>query len=207
MKTVNICGMEVDTPGHICAFFSSDDEAYDTLIPYFKEGVDGGAVVVNVLDQARHADHRARLAAAGLGTGEGGIELASSEETYLAGGEFNMEQMVDFVQDRLSSAASEGRYVRTAGWMDWLHRHPLAIDRALEYEARMNLLVPTFDCTFLCVYDLSHLDGQTVVDIMATHPYVVLKGKIHANAFYIPPQTYLAELLTRRTGARLSPQH
>lgn len=45
--------------------------------------------------------------------------------------------------------------------------------RAIHYEARMNLLVPTFDCTFMCVYDRSALDGVMMADILATHPCVI----------------------------------
>ena len=42
-----------------------------------------------------------------------------------------------------------------------------------------------------------------VVDIMATHHYVVLKGQIRENSFYIPPEVYLRELIegTRSTSS------
>ena len=62
----------------------------------------------------------------------------------------------------------------------------------------MNLLVPTFDCTFVCVYDLDKLSGGMVADILATHPYVIMNGQIRANAFYIEPRRYLSELLLAR---------
>lgn len=68
----------------------------------------------------------------------------------------------------------------------------------MEYETRMNLLVPDFDCTFMCVYDLARLPGEMVVDIMATHPYVILRGRVRANPFFVPPATYLEELLAKR---------
>ncbi len=202
-QSIRLCGQEVDQPGHICAFFTSRDEEYETLIPYLKDGVDAGEQVLNVLDEDRLHDHRDRLEAAGVPTGDGGVLVASTEETYLAGGYFDMDRMVGFVRDHLVRAATEGRRVRTAGWMDWLCREVSGSERAMEYEARMNLLVPTFDCTFMCVYDLPKLRGTTVVDIMATHPYVVLSGRIRQNEFYIPPEVYLSELISgkARRGA------
>jgi hypothetical protein len=196
-RSIHLCGRDVDRPGHICAFFSSRDEEYETLIPYIKEGVDAGEDVLNVLDETRLRDHRARLAAAGV-PADDGVSLASSEDTYLAGGRFDMDRMVEFVREHLENASARGRCVRTAGWMDWLQREAPGSERAIEYEARMNLLVPTFNCTFMCVYELSGLDGATVVDIMATHPYVILKGHIRENPFYIPPEVYLRELLSDR---------
>lgn len=201
-RSINLCGQQIDQPGHICAFFTSRDEEYDTLLPYLKEGVDEGEQVVNVLDEARLRDHRARLEAGGIPVGDGRVMLSSSEDTYLAGGNFDMSRMVGFVRDHLVQAAAEGRCVRTAGWMDWMHRDAPGTDRAMEYEARMNLLVPTFDCTFMCVYDLSKLHGETVVDIMATHPFVVLRGRIRQNPFYIPPDVYLRELLSGNQKGR-----
>lgn len=203
-RSIRLCGQEVDQPGHICAFFSSRDEEYETLIPYLKDGVDAGEQVLNVLDEGRLRDHRARLEAGGVPVGDGHLRLSSSEDTYVAGGQFDMARMVGFVRDHLVAAAAEGRCVRTAGWMDWIYREAPGTERAMEYEARMNLLVPTFDCTFMCVYDLTKLHGEMVVDIMATHPYVVLRGRIRQNPFYIPPEVYLGELLRGRKASRRS---
>jgi hypothetical protein len=205
-RSIRLCGQEVDQPGHICAFFSSRDEEYATLIPYLKEGVDAGEQVVSVLDAARLIDHRARLEAGGIPMDDGRVALSSSEDTYLAGGYFDMERMIDFVRDHLVEAAAEGRCVRTAGWMDWMYREAPGTERAMEYEARMNFLVPTFDCTFMCVYELPKLRGEMVVDIMATHPYVVLRGRIRQNPFYVLPEVYLKDVLggkERRAASRL----
>jgi hypothetical protein len=202
-RSIRLCGQEVDQPGHICAFFSSREEEYETLIPYLKEGVNEGEQVVNVLDGARLRDHRERLEAGGVPVDDG-VALSSSEDTYLAGGHFDMDRMVGFVRDHLVAAAAQGRLVRTAGWMDWMYREAPGTERAMEYEARMNLLVPTFDCTFMCVYDLAKLRGEMVVDIMATHPYVVLRGQIRQNPFYIPPEVYLRELISGRKASRRS---
>src|ERR687896_2085200 len=64
-RSIRLCGQEIDQPGHICAFFDSRDEEYETLIPYFRDGVDAGEQVLNVLDEARLRDHRDRLEAGG----------------------------------------------------------------------------------------------------------------------------------------------
>lgn len=201
--SVRLCGRELDQPGHICAFFTSVDDAYDTLMPYLQDGVDEGELVVNVLDADRLPGHRHRLTAAGIPVEQDHLVLASSEETYLLDGRFDIDRMSDFVRSNLSAAAQQGRRVRTAGWMDWMHREAPGTERAMEYEARMNRLFPDFDATFMCVYDLTKLTGETVVDIMATHPYVILDGKIRENSFYVPPEMYLRELLVaRKHGAR-----
>jgi hypothetical protein len=198
--SIRICGQEIEQPGHICAFFASRDEEYEALIPYFRDGVTQGEQVLNVLDADRLDDHRARLAMAGLAPNDPGFAISSSEETYLADGRFDMERMVAFVADHLAQCAAQGKYVRTAGWMNWIEREAPGTERVMEYEARMNLLVPDFDCTFMCIYDLSKLRGQMVVDIMATHPHVILKGRIRENPFFIPPTVYLKEVLSAKNS-------
>ncbi len=196
-RSIHLCGQEIEHPGHICAFFTSRDEEYDTLIPYLKDGVEAGEQVLNVLDENRLRDHRERLESGGVPTKNGHVLISSSEDTYLANGHFDMLRMVEFVREHLVDAATRGRCVRTAGWMDWIYRNAPGTERAMEYEARMNLLLPTFDCTFMCVYDLTKLSGHMVVDIMATHPYVILNGRIRQNPFYVAPEVYLSELLSR----------
>ena len=194
--TVHLCGQDVHRPGHICAFFDSREEEYDILLPYLKQGVDAGEDVLNVLDASRLDDHRGRLGRCGIPADR--VSVASSEETYLAGGRFDMDRMAGFVESTVAASKAQGRRVRTAGWMDWLGENAPGSDRAIEYEARMNFLVPKYDCTFMCVYDLAQLGGPTVVDIIATHPWVILNGKIRKNEKYIPPEVYLDRLLTKQ---------
>jgi hypothetical protein len=193
---IHLCGRRVERPGHICAFFDSMQQEYDALIPYFRDGVRAGEEVFTIVDDDRVADHTARLTDAGVAVGVEGVTIRGSDETYLADGQFEMARMVRLIEDMLTEARAKGRRVRTSGAMTWLRRNAPGTERAIEYEARMNLLVPKFDCTFMCVYDLAMLDGKTVVDIMATHPYVILRGDIRENKFYIPPDQYLRELLT-----------
>jgi hypothetical protein len=48
-----------------------------------------------------------------------------------------------------------------------------------------------------------------VVDIMRTHPMVIIGGLLHENPFFVPPDEFLRELRERRAmpkgdGRRLS---
>jgi hypothetical protein len=199
--TVHLCGRDVPRPGHVCAFFDSREEEYATLLPYLREGLDDGDEVINVLDAARLPDHRRRLTAAGIQERKDNISIGSSEETYFHEGRFEIERMVAFLQNRLIAAKAEGRRVRTAGWMDWIHREAPGTERAMEYEARVNRLVPSFDCTFMCVYDLARLNGGMVADILATHPWAIINGDIRQNPFFVPPDQYLSQVFARKRPA------
>jgi hypothetical protein len=197
-----LCGQDIQRPGHICAFFDSRDAEYNVLLPYLKEGVDRGDKVLNVLDEGRHEDHERRLRGAGIRVDLGDVSVAASETTYLSDGRFDMERMAKFVEDTVANARAGGCRVRTAGWMNWLQDGAPGSERAVEYEARMNLLVPKYDCTFMCVYYLAQLGGPAVVDIISTHPWVILNGTIRKNDKYIQPEIYLDRLLSKQRPPR-----
>jgi hypothetical protein len=49
----------------------------------------------------------------------------------------------------------------------------------------------------MCSYDLSFTSGTVVLDVMRTHPAVLIGGVFQQNPFYIPPEQMLQELRER----------
>jgi hypothetical protein len=45
---------------------------------------------------------------------------------------------------------------------------------------------------------LSKFGGDTVIDIMRTHPMVIIGGNLYENPFYVPPEEFLHEARDRR---------
>lgn len=50
----------------------------------------------------------------------------------------------------------------------------------------------------ICTYHLGKFGGDTVVDIMRTHPMVIIGGILQRNPFFVPPEEFLSELRKRR---------
>ncbi|MFN2637763.1 MAG: MEDS domain-containing protein [Gemmatimonadaceae bacterium] len=197
---ITLCGERVVRPGHICAFFDSPNEKYQTLAPYFTEGLAAGDRLLNVVDADSRTQHLRQLAennvplATAMGSGQ--LEVLTSEETYLKDGAEDLEGMLDLMRETLETSRREGRRVRTCGEMNWIERSRMAGERVMEYEARVNEFVPTFDCTLLCVYDLAHTPPGLMSDILATHPFAIIKGRARPNPYFVPPQEYLGMMST-----------
>jgi hypothetical protein len=51
-----------------------------------------------------------------------------------------------------------------------------------------------------CTYQLGKFGGDTVVDILRTHPMVIIAGIPQQNPLFVPPQEFLRELRRRRAG-------
>jgi hypothetical protein len=58
----------------------------------------------------------------------------------------------------------------------------------------------------ICVYDLGKFGGDTVIDIMRTHPMIIIGGILHQNPFFEPPEAFLRELRERRARRTTSPR-
>jgi MEDS: MEthanogen/methylotroph, DcmR Sensory domain len=69
----------------------------------------------------------------------------------------------------------------------------------VEFESRVNDVWRRHDDAVICVYDLAKFGGETVVDIMRTHPMIIIGGILQQNPFFVPPGQFLRELRDRRT--------
>lgn len=192
---IRLCGEDVDRPGHICAFFESRDEVFGTLVPYIQQGLDRGEQVMSIVDERRRSEHLRRLEAEGIPV-DSAIEsdrlhVLTVQETYLKGGSFDGDAMYSLLHRTLVTAKKQGRRVRISGDMEWTRQTGVSLDRLMEYEARVNILVPTFDCTLLCLYDPHTISGAGVLHAFATHPFMVLNGRARENPHYVEPLTYL----------------
>jgi hypothetical protein len=49
----------------------------------------------------------------------------------------------------------------------------------------------------LCLYDCQKFNAGVVVDILRTHPIVIINDVLQENPFYVPPEEFLRELAAR----------
>ena len=198
-SSVTLCGRKLDHPGHICAFFDSRQQEYDVLTPYYKEGIEIGEEVVTIVDAERYNDHCRQMRSRGVevesAMQSNRLKVLTAEDTYTAGGRFEATRMYELLQGALADAKARGRRVRTSGVMDWSAKGTPGTEELIEYEAKVNVLVPIYECTLLCVYDLAKISGQEMMDILTTHPYVVHRRRIIENPHYVPPIEVLKDML------------
>ena len=203
LRPVTVCGHPLPCATHICAFFDSVEQEYDCLVPYFAEGLKQGEQVVTIRDAQEMAPHTRALQDRmdvrldePLRTGQ--FRVLASEETYLRDGFFGHERMGLMLEDVLKEAeASPFGRVRTCGDMTWALREMPGTDELMEYESRVNAFLQNHDCTLMCVYDVNKFSGRAVMDVLATHPMVLMGDRMYENPYYVEPTEYLQTLLRR----------
>lgn len=203
LRPVTVCGHNLPNATHICAFFESPQQEYDCLVPYFAEGLQQGEQVVTIRDADKMSEHKQTLQARmpmplDDAMRKDQFKILASEETYLRDGFFGHERMGLMLEDVLKAAeASPFKRVRTCGDMTWALRDMPGTDELMEYESRVNVFTGEHDCTLMCVYDVNKFSGRAVMDVLATHPMVVMGDRIYENPYYVEPTEYLRTLLRR----------
>jgi DcmR-like sensory protein len=194
-----LAGALLDHHVHACAFFHSRDEEYETFRSFIGDGLEQGEKALHITAPDLRDDHLARLRAAGLPVDAalraGQLEVLGWDQAYLRDARFDPFAMVDRVENLISTAQGAG-YPRTRliGHMEWaLEDHP-GVEHLLEYEARVNEVVERRRQPAVCVYDLKRFSGATVVDVLRTHPLVLIGGVLHENPFFVEPDKFLQQL-------------
>jgi len=200
---ISIAGSQLAVPRHVCAFFNNADEEYRVLLPFIKEGFERGDKAVHVLSHERRADHLDRLSSAGidvLGTQAiGQLEIKNNTETYLRDGRFDPDRMLKAFEQMASGRAAPGAPVsRFVCHMDWAADGESTVEQLVEFESRVNDVWRRHDDAVVCTYNLAKFGAETVIDVLRTHPLVIIGGILQHNPFFIPPEQFLPELRERR---------
>ena len=202
-RTIQIGQSEFACPCHACAFFNSRDEEYELLLPFSKSGAEAGERLFQVVDKAHLEERRKRLAEAGIDVpgaeSKGQLEIRPWENAYLRGNRFDQNAMLELIREVLDAGRTSG-FPLTRLWanMEWALDELPGVHDIVEYETRLNHFLPSYNDVVVCTYDLSKFSAPVVMDIMRTHPQVIVGGLLQTNPFYVPPDQFLAELSQRR---------
>ena len=182
-------------PGsHVCAFYRGDDDRDRLLSGYFGAGLTAGDKCVCVVDSASTAEWLAALPRAGgePGPPDGQLDIHLPESTYLAGGEFTTSDMLTFWTENMIKAEVDGySFCRLAGEMTWALRDAPGVEHLVGYESELNRVTSSYPVIVLCLYDLDRFSGEVVVNIVKTHPQVLVQGILVENPYYVGPDEFL----------------
>ena len=181
-------------PGsHICAFYRGAAARDRLLTAYFGTGLTAGDKCICVVDSAITAARLRALPQSRTEPGpDGQLDIHLPETTYLAGGEFTTSDMLTFWTENMIKAAVEGySFYRLAGEMTWALRDAPGVEHLVGYESELNRVTASHPVIVLCLYDLDRFSGEVVVNIVKTHPQVLVQGILVENPYYVGPDEFL----------------
>ncbi|TLY29045.1 MAG: hypothetical protein E6K63_06310 [Nitrospirae bacterium] len=206
-RSVQFAGDTLGRQRHICAFFNSVDEEHRVLRSFIKEGLDRGEKAFHIVDPELREEHLKRLTEAGVSVERamvsGQLEVRPWQHAYLRGDRFDQDAMLALIEEVLQSGAAAGYpLTRLLAHMEWGCLDKPGVDDLVEYETRLNYVLPKYDDPVICTYDLSKFSSAVIIDVMRTHPVVLIGGVLQENPFFVPPDQFLLEIRERRSGRR-----
>jgi hypothetical protein len=161
---LGLAGLSVQPGTHPCGFFRGEQARNAMVMPILREGINRVHKCLCVLDEAdADADAVALL----------------------------VEEVDLHWRTWVEAAIQDPRYsfLGIAGEMTGTISDLLG-DELIEYESELNRLVPRYAQVVFYPYDLDHFSGQQLIDVMRTHPKIVMGGTI--RAYYVEPDEFLA---------------
>jgi hypothetical protein len=189
---------------HICAFFYSTDELHRVLRPFIKDGFGRGDKAFHLVDPERREEHLRRLAEAGINVqeamGTGQLEVRPWQDGPLHGDRFDQDTWLASFEQILQSGPAAGyAQTRFLAQMEWALVDLPGVDDLIEFETRVNYVVPKYEDAVICAYDLTKFGASVVMDALRTHPVVIIGGLLQENPFFVPPDQLLLEIRERRS--------
>ena len=187
-RTIGVDRLQPGDHGFLA--FSDDDERWDILGVFTRQGFERDEKVLLLVDAGHHPGSVAARVAGGTATARQAVrtgQLVVSNAPRFARGRFDADRLVEGVRRRIDTGIADGfTGLRSASEMS-LAIAPLDhLDQAVEYETALHDAVfagqPDRRCTALCYWDERLFGGTSAMaEVHAVHPVTLLPrvGALH----------------------------
>ena len=201
---LGIGGLEADPGDHICGVFSGEEERDQILIPFLQAGLASGDKCICVIDGTAPGQIVSTLGpggeAAALTAGKQ-LEVIGASEMYLRSGRFSAGEVIGAWKAAISDAMYAGQFDVVRAVETWSRRDVIPdMNELLMLESEMNRYLPLYPQVIMCLYDIDQFGSGALVNLVMTHPRMLVGGMVIENPYYLTPDEVLAKAVRRDTG-------
>jgi C4-dicarboxylate-specific signal transduction histidine kinase len=175
---------------HFCHFYETTDDLLETLLPFFKVGLESHEFCAWVVSEPLTEDgvwgalERA-VPNFDRYVSDQSIEVLNARDVYLSGGEIDLHRILGNWNAKLQRALSRGyEGIRVTGNTAWLEQKQWA--DFMDYEAALNRGISDQPMLVLCTYPLMTTGAIEFLDVTATHQFAVAKRRGQWNVVETP---------------------
>ncbi len=164
---------------HFCHFYDSKQDLLDTLVPYFKAGLDNKEFCVWVIADPLTKEEAWNALRKGVPDldrhlADQSIEMFVGEEWYLKNGRFNLKRITSAWNEKLEQALARGYAgMRVSGDTYWLRKKDWQDFCA--YENHLNESISDQAMTVWCSYPLAKSGAAEILDVARTHQFCLTR--------------------------------
>jgi DNA-binding CsgD family transcriptional regulator len=193
--SLGIPGVGDVSPGtHFCALYSGPAERDRLLFPFLEEGLRNGDKCLCLIDDVEPAlvrDFAVGQPGPEYSRRSAQLDVKRASDAYLRSGEFCVDDMMSFLFESVDAAIGDDfDLLRAAGEMSWVLPGPPGWGDLFHYESAINEAVEEMPAILMCLYDLQKFGADMLVEVLRTHPMVLVDRTVIDNPHYVQPTRY-----------------
>jgi PAS domain S-box-containing protein len=174
-------GVVGDVPwgAHFFMFYDSKEDLLDTLVPYFKTGLENGeACLWLVSDPLTQEEARNTLGKAmpdfDQYLADGRIEIADERQFYFSGDDLDLQRTIRIWAEKTDFALKRGcAGLRLSASTAWLEKQQWKAFS--EYESEVTRSLSRRRMMALCTYPLAGTTAAEILDVTRTHQFAIAR--------------------------------
>ena len=166
---------------HFCLFHETKEDLLDTLIPYFKAGLQNNEFCFWVLSESLTTEEalgalRPSVPDLHRHLAQGDIKFVTHDEWFFQGGNFDLQTIISRFKDKCRQAVSRG-YVgmRIEGSSAWLALKESG--RFTEFERHLDQLVADERMIVLCSFPIRESGADDILSAASTHQFTIARRR------------------------------
>lgn len=180
---------------HLCALYDNPENQFSYVIPYIIGGLKRNEKCFYILDENTQENLQKAFTAADFDISHylksRQLVFYTKKETYLKDGYFEPEKMINLLKETEYQALKKGyKGIRVTGEMTWVFGNLNSLEKLIEYENQLNIFLPYSKVCAICQYNENKFEQSTLIDVIATHPKIVINGLIYKNNYFIQPDKF-----------------
>ena len=188
---VGVTGVEAALGDHICGLYATIAQRDQILLPFLEAGLAAGDKCICVVDGTDPNEVVAALgphvdAAKSVTTKQ--LEIIRAPDMYLRSGDFSADEVIGSWKAAMSDVMYDGRFDVVRAVETWSRREVVPDTAELVLlESEMNRFLPLFPQVVVCLYDIDRFGSGIIVDLLKTHPRMLVGGMLVENPYYTSP--------------------
>ncbi|QXM08970.1 MEDS domain-containing protein [Geomonas subterranea] len=178
----------VNSHDHLCLLYQDDPEVLNLVLPFIQKGVAIGERCVYLHAAAQKLERLLQNIVDAQKQDGGALILLPVKQTWLRGGTFKQERVMELLRNICAGAAAEGfSGTRIICDMGWAVKDERSLELLHRFERDLTVFASEQDTALLCLYDRRLFNPELLLELARMHPGLVSGGKVCENPLFIPP--------------------
>jgi MEDS: MEthanogen/methylotroph, DcmR Sensory domain len=189
---LGVNGLEAEVGDHICGLYAGQSQRDQVVIPFLEAGLTAGDKCICVVDETDPAKIFKKLGH-NLATSAKQLEVIRAADLYLRSGRFCADEIIGSWKAAIADAMYDGRFDLVRAVETWSRRDVVPdMHELLLLESEMNRYLPLYPQVVVCLYDIDRFGAGIIVNLLKTHPRMLVSGMLIENPYFTTPDELLA---------------